>query len=214
MDLLGNSAIASLLGLSSGSSSGSGAQGSSGAGSGSSPGFLESAADWVVGENGGEAWGDIWDCVTGAEPWAGGPTGGFMPQNLADDMAAVGGMVPADAGDNGMHAWHAGSNAMLAEKLGILGAPLILAGGLFHETPLDWASWNAEEDFQGPVNHAIDSGTDIISNIVGMGIGYFDPSDDAIQHAIDVGNKIPGPGDPDPAFGGTGPYNGNPSDAW
>lgn len=220
MDLVGNSGLTSFLGLSSGSSSGGQSGGTSDSGGGGSSsssgedrGILGSAVDWVVGENGGEMWGDIWDCVTGEQEWAGGPTGGFMPQSLADEMNNVRDMVPDNAHENGMHAWHAGSNAMLAEKLGILGAPLILAGGLFHETPLDWESWKAEEEWQGTVNHQIDSAMDIVSNVVGMGIGYFG-GDDAVQTAIDVGNHIPGPGDPDPAFGGAGGYQGNPSDAW
>lgn len=174
-------------------------------------GLLDAAADWVFGENGGEAWGDILDCVTGEEEWASGPTGGFMPQSLADEMDAVRQIVPEDAADNGMHAWHAGTNAMLADKLGIVGAPLILAGGLFHETPMDWNSWQAEEEFQGPVNHAIDSAMDIVSNVVGMGYGYLDPSDEAVQHAVDAGNEVPGPGDPDPAFGGDGAYQRRPA---
>ncbi len=206
--LLGNAALTSLLGLSSTSSSGAASGTSSGGssnptpapGSGSSGGFLDSTIDWMLGDNGGEAWGDIWDCITGDQPWAPGPTGGFMPQSIADEMAHVGSMVPADAGDNGMHAWHAGTNAMLAEKLGVVGAPLIFAGGLFHETPLDWDSWWAEEEYQGTINHGIDSAMDIVANVV--------------ENAIETGNAIPGPGDPDPAFGGGGPYKGNPSDAW
>ncbi len=158
--------------------------------------------------------GDILDCARGKEEWATGPTGGFMPQSLADGMNDVREQVPADAADNGMHAWHAGSNAMLAEKLGIVGAPLIFAGGLYHESPLDWGSFTAEEEFQGAVNHAADSSMDIVSNVTGMGIGYFDNSGNAVKNAIEVGNKIPGPGDPDPAFGGGGAYQGHPSKAW
>ncbi|MFH1467130.1 MAG: DUF4157 domain-containing protein [Pseudomonadota bacterium] len=173
------------------------------------------AVDWTIGENGGEAWGDIWDGVTGAAPLVPGPTGGVLPQSLADEMWQVNGMVPSDAAENGMHAWHAGTNAMLAEKLGIVGAPLIFLGGLYHESPLDRESFKAEQDWQGTVNHLLDSTTDIVANTLGMGIGYLDPSDDAVQHAITVGNEIPGPGDPDPAFGGPGGgYGGHPSAAW
>jgi len=176
--------------------------------------MLGSAVDWLIGENGGEMWGDIWDCVTGQEEFVDGPTGGFMPQSMADEMSNVRDMVPENAGDNGMHAWHAGTNAMLAEELGVVGAPLIFLGGLFHETPLDKESFDAEREWQGPVNHTIDSVMDIVSNVVGMGIGYLDPTDNAVEHAIAVGNHIPGPGDPDPEFGGDGRYAGNPLDAW
>lgn len=70
-----------------------------------------------------------------------------------------------------MHAWHAESNAMRAQKLGIVGAPLIFASGLFHESPLDWESFKAEQEYQGTVNHVADSSMDIVANLVGMGIG-------------------------------------------
>lgn len=205
----GDSSAATSSVTSSGSlSTGSGSAGTASTGSGG--GVL----DWIIGENGGAAWGEIWDCITGDEQLVPGPTGGLLPPSLADEMNVVRNMVPADAHENGMHAWHAGTNAMLAEKLGIVGAPLIFLGGLFHESPLDWASFQAEQECQGTVNHALDSTMDIVSNVVGMGMGYFDTSGNAVQNAIDVGNDIPGPGETDPAFNGGGCYDGNPSHAW
>ena len=123
-------------------------------------------------------------------------------------------MTPADAYKNGMHAWHAGSNAYLAREFGIVGAPLIFLGGAFHESPLDWKSFMAEQDFQGTVNHFLDSFTDMIANSFGMWLQYKYPSPHTVGGAIYLGNYIPGPGDPDPTFGGGGAYNGDPTKAW
>jgi hypothetical protein len=141
--------------------------------------------DLIVGQDGGAAWRSAI-----SEPWVTVTGGSKLPQRLADGLLAVRLAIPSDASANGMHAWHAGSNAYLAQQLGLVGAPLIVLGGLFHESPLDWNSFMAEQEFQGTVNHALDSAADLIANF------------------------IPGPGEPDPAFGGTGPYRGNPLDAW
>lgn len=122
--------------------------------------------------------------------------------------------VPSNASANGMHAWHAGSNAYLANQLGIVGAPLIFVGGVVHETPLDWKSFWAEQRFQGTVNHFLDSSMDIVANVFGMAVGYGMHGNTGVRLAIQWGNYIPGPGEPDPAFGGGGHYRGNPSDAW
>jgi hypothetical protein len=114
-----------------------------------------------------------------------------------------------------MHAWHAGSNAALAKALGLLGAPLILLGGILHETPLDYQSFVTEHRFQGTLNHALDSLTDIGANVFGMGVGYIVPRGTAaIEAAVRFGNYIPGPGEPDPRFGGRGAYTGDPTLAW
>jgi len=143
-----------------------------------------------------------------------GPTGGRLPLSTAEGLLAVARTIPADAAANGMHAWHAGSNAYLAEEYGFVAAPLIVLGGLFHESPLDWGSFVAEQKFQGTVNHALDSVTDVIANVYGLVVGYVVPGDGAVHVATRHGNYIPGPGEPDPAFGGGGPYRGNPIDAW
>jgi hypothetical protein len=107
-----------------------------------------------------------------SEPWVNGPTGGRLPLSLAQGMLDVHRNIPADAFKNGMHAWHAGSNAYLAQELGLIGAPLISLGGWFHESPLDWGSFWAEQKFQGTVNHYLDSMTDIWANHFGMLMGY------------------------------------------
>ncbi len=93
----------------------------------------------------------------------------------------------------------------------MVGAPLILLGGIYHESPLDWESFKGEQHWQGTVNHVLDSVTDIGANVFGLGMGYLGGG---VDRATRWGNYIPGPGEPDPAFGGGGPYNGNPLDAW
>lgn len=161
----------------------------------------------------GKDYGATWRAML-TEKWVDGPTGGKLPQSLADGLRGVGGNVPGNAAANGMHAWHAGSNAHLANRLGLIGAPFIILGGIFHESPLDWSSFCAEQRYQGTVNHALDSATDIVANIFGLGVGYLMGSQ-GIDAAIKWGNYIPGPGEPDPAFGGVGgPYKGKPSAAW
>ncbi len=57
----------------------------------------------------------------------------------------------------------------------------------------------------------MDSLTDIGANLFGITVGYMGGS---VDFAVRWGNYIPGPGETDPTFGGGGPYNGNPSDAW
>jgi len=121
-------------------------------------------------------------------------------------------MVPKSGGQNGWHAWHAGSNAYLAEQLGVVGAIPIFLGGVYHETPLDRKSFWEEQRDQGTVNHVLDSVGDIYANMLGMTIGYLDPTGNAIQHAIQAGDYIPGP--TDPWMGGGARYTGDPTDAW
>jgi hypothetical protein len=162
--------------------------------------------DWVVGRDSGAAWRSAF-----TDSWVRGPTGGVLPERLANGLRDVGRSVPSNAAANGMHAWHAGSNAFLAEELGVVGAPLILLGGIYHESPLDWESFKGEQHWQGTVNHVLDSVTDIGANVFGLGMGYLGGG---VDRATRWGNYIPGPGEPDPAFGGGGPYNGNPLDAW
>jgi hypothetical protein len=170
---------------------------------------LKGVVGFLIGENFGEAWRSFFSS------WAEGPTGGFMPTGIAAILRSVRSMIPGNSAANGMHAWHAGSNAALAKALGLVGAPLILVAGILHETPLDFASFKGEQSFQGTINHALDSLTDIGANVFGMASGYLIPrSHAAVSFAIDVGNLIPGPGEPDPTFGGHGAYTGNPSTAW
>jgi RHS repeat-associated protein len=179
--------------------------------------------DRVIGENFGAAWRSML-----TEKWVNGPTGGKLPESLANGMMDVVRSAPADAAANGMHAWHAGSNAYLAGKLGLIGAPALIAGGLFHESPMDWRSFMAEQSGvpdpatgvrqggQGTVNHILDSTMDIVANVFGMVSGYANPG--FVNFAVKWGNYIPGPGDPDPTMpgggGGTHQYTGDPRAAW
>ncbi|MBI3218340.1 MAG: hypothetical protein HYZ44_02405 [Bacteroidetes bacterium] len=149
------------------------------------------------------------------EKWVSGTTGGFLPKSLKDELDDAGNMAPGDAGKNGMHAWHAGTNAALTHRLGPVGAIFVFVGGLFHESPLDWGSFKAEQNFQGTINHILDSSTDIIANAFGMGMGFLLPKKVALNVSVKLGNQIPGPGDPDPAFGGNGKYKmWHPWKAW
>lgn len=116
--------------------------------------------------------------------------------------------------DNGMHAWHSGSNAALSNKLGPVGAVFVWLLGIYHETPFDKKSFQDEQIAQGTINHIIDSFTDIIANTFGMTIGLILPKKPAKWLSLRVGNLIPGPGDPDPNGTGGGGYTGNPTDAW
>tara|TARA_B100001121_G_scaffold6250_1_gene5337 strand:- start:804 stop:1790 length:987 start_codon:yes stop_codon:yes gene_type:complete len=153
------------------------------------------------------------------QKWRPGATGGILPESLATDLEDVNRKVwdPSfidHPEKNGMHAWHAGSNARLANKLGPVGSILAFIGGLYHESPFDKFSFKAEQRAQGTVNHIIDSFTDIIANIVGIATGLLLPQKWATNVGIKIGNQIPGPGDPDPTGAGTGGYKGNPGDAW
>lgn len=183
--------------------SGFAGQGDPGGGGGQSA--LQRITDLVIGANSGAAW-----RAAVTEPWVEGPTGGFLPQSLAKGLLNVRGMIPANAAANGFHAWHAGSNAYLAQQLGLVGQPLIVLGGIFHETPLDWNSFKDEQRTQGTVNHVLDSATDIIANFVGMPMGYAQPGPAGIQAAIYYGNQVPGPTD----HGKDYSYQGDPSEAW
>ena len=172
---------------------------------------VEVPIEWCIGENYGEFWRrDIWGL------WSQGPTGGYMPKSIREGMLGVRQNLPNSAPNNGMHAWHAGSNAYLVHELGVIGVPLILVGGLVHEMPLDYRSFCDEENNQGSINHALDSITDIVANVLGVSLGSLgiDP-----RTAAEIGDWIPGPGEPDPAFnhGKVVPnyqQTGNPSGAW
>ncbi len=155
------------------------------------------------------------------EPWVPGATGGILPQSLAGEIDDVNKQVwdgsllgESNPADNGMHAWHAGTNAALTAKLGPIGAIFVFIGGLFHESPFDKGSFSAEQAAQGTINHILDSVTDIVANAVGMVLGLIYPKEGAKQMGILIGNLIPGPGDPDPTGAGTGGYTGDPTDAW
>lgn len=105
------------------------------------------------------------------EKWKPGATGGRLPGSLSDIMDDVNtkvwsGYVDAPA-KNGMHSWHAGTNAALAQRLGPVGSLFVLLGGIYHETPFDKGSFKAEQAAQGTVNHILDSFSDIISNGIG-----------------------------------------------
>ncbi len=175
-------------------------------------GPVQTLVDWLIGQKTGAAWRDAL-----SQEWVSGPTGGLLPRNLANGMWDVvrrGQAIAPDMAANGMHAWHAGSNAYLVEQLGITGVPLIFVGGLFHESPLDWGSFMAEQNHQGTVNHLLDSMSDIVANTLGLGMGILLQENKSVETAIRYGNRVPGPGEPDPAFGGNGNYNGKPSTAW
>lgn len=152
-----------------------------------------------------------------------GTSGDFKgPKTLADDIdranTEMWHMLPAgsskDPAKNGMHAWHAGTNAALANRMGPVGSVLLWIGGLIHESPIDWQSFKAEQAAQGTVNHILDSLMDIVANTFGILLGLLLPKKWAVTSAIFLGNFIPGPGDPDPTGAGTGGYTGNPVDAW
>ena len=175
-------------------------------------GLIKGIIELIIGEDFGAAWGALF-----TDDWVEGQTGGFLPESWNEGIVAVQAAVPTDASENGMHAWHAGTNAYFAKKLGLVGAPLIILAGIFHETPLDWGSFSAEQFWQGSINHFFDSFTDLGANLFGLVIGYVVPGNSAVNYAIQLGNYIPGPGEPDPAFGGGGiPYaiEPDPSRAW
>lgn len=152
------------------------------------------------------------------------PTGLKMPESIARDMSITSRrtdeITDETAGRNGMHAWHASTNAILASRLGPVGALGLFIAGLVHESPIDWGSFQGEQTWQGTVNHILDSFMDIIANIFGILIGLLIPRRWSVYVAALLGNQIPGPGDPDPAFGGAGhkyhegPRAGDPRRAW
>jgi RHS repeat-associated protein len=165
----------------------------------------------IIGQNFGAAW---MNALFG--PWIPGPWTTMVPksvQGTLNDVRATTNQIAPDAKDNGMKAWHAGSNAALAQQFGLIAAPLIIALGLYHESPFDFGSFQAEQG-QGSVNHLLDSIGDIGANVFGLGIGYALPRGTAISAAIFLGNYIPGPGDNALDMGGTGTYAGHPSAAW
>jgi len=153
------------------------------------------------------------------EKWEHGPTGGMVPKSLKKVMEDVRSLEPPFTAPNawwknGMHGWHAGTNAAITNRLGPVMAPLIWVAGLYHESPADWESFKAEQAHQGTVNHVLDSLTDIVANTFGILVGLLLPRKIASSVAARAGNYIPGPGEPDPAFGLGHDYTGNPADAW
>ena len=132
------------------------------------------------------------------DDWVEWPSGGRVPRSIADGMMEVRRKSPKDDFENGMHAWHAGTNAYLARDFGILGIGPIILAGIYHETPLDHQSFTEEQQFQGTLAHVVDSVTDIGANIVGLSVGLLDVTDRAVDHAIAIGRVIPGPADKDP----------------
>jgi RHS repeat-associated protein len=174
------------------------------------------ALEWIIGDNYGQAWGEFFGgrsatTMTGDKFWK-------VPESLSIGIRDVFKQVKTDAPDaaaNGMHAWHAGSNAMAVEKLGILGIPALLIYGIGHETPADWRAFKTEYNNQGAVNQFLDSTTDIVANVFGMALGVFLPDSISVKAGIKLGNYIPGPGDPAREVGGEHkPYTGDPTDNW
>ena len=152
-----------------------------------------------------------------------GTTSARMPESYARDMTITyertWQVTEGTAARNGMHAWHASTNAISANRVGPFGVPFLILMGLYHESPLDAGSFKAEQANQGTVNHILDSLTDIIANIFGILIGLLIPRRWSVYVAALLGNQIPGPGDPDPTMVGhigTGEYNThkNPTRAW
>ncbi len=172
--------------------------------------------DWLIGTD----YGDAWRKILSFSNYVSGPTGGFMPIEIRQGMEKVQYDVwnkypYLHPQDNGMHAWHAATNTYLVKRLGVVGIPIIFIGGIYHESPLDWGSFWAEQEAQGTINHFLDSATDIVANIFGMTVGVLPlPEDVLVDFAMRAGDYIPGPGDPDPNGLGTGGYTGNPVDAW
>jgi hypothetical protein len=125
----------------------------------------------------------------------------------------------ADANLNGMHSWYAGSNAHLSTRLGPVGSIFLWLAGLYHQT-FDIESFKGEQYWQGTTNHILDSLTDIVSNTFGILVGMLLPRHLAVHAASWLGNYIPGPGEPDVAFGGArmpyghGPRANDPHRAW
>jgi len=154
------------------------------------------------------------DFFTGKPKDTGGlPTQGNLPPTLSKELVDIQTKVwdeHPDAATNGMHAWHAGTNAALANKLGPFGSIGVFLGGLWHESPLDAVSFRGEQNAQGTVNHIADSFMDIVANGFGIGVGLLLPRRWAINVSVRVGNQIPGPGDPDPTGHGGGLYRDNP----
>ena len=152
------------------------------------------------------------------------PTSLRLPESMARDLGIthrrVDQITEGTAGRNGMHSWHASTNAIVANRVGPIGAPFLFIAGLVHESPIDWGSFQAEQEWQGTVNHILDSFMDIISNIFGILLGLLIPRRWSVFVAAFLGNQIPGPGDPDPAFGGAGfrynegPRANDPTRAW
>jgi RHS repeat-associated protein len=151
-----------------------------------------------------------------SEKWTGRirTSGIHLPPTLAADITHAEEFVPDDAAENGMHSWHAATNAVVTSRLGPVAAPFLWIAGLIHESPIDWPSFQAEQTNQGTVNHILDSLMDIVSNTFGIILGLLLPRRLAGPAAGFLGNYIPGPSDSDPAIGGTGGYKGNPADAW
>jgi RHS repeat-associated protein len=140
-----------------------------------------------------------------------------MPRRMARDIKEASDVqesLAPDAWKNGMHAWHAATNAHIVNRLGPVGAPFLWIAGFIHESPIDWGSFKSEQAAQGTVNHILDSSTDLVANTWGILLGLVLPRKIAVQAAAKTGNYIPGPGDPDPAGLGLGGYTGNPADAW
>jgi hypothetical protein len=160
---------------------------------------------------------ESWEKSPGnATGFAGDPTTVLkMPLSLQQDVRDAAGRIPDNAFKNGMHAWHAATNAAVAHRAGPVGSMLLVVAGVIHESPIDWGSFMAEQQSQGTLNHILDSLMDIVANIFGILVGLLLPRSWAIEVAAVLGNHIPGPGDPNPrGIAGAAGYTGKPSQAW
>jgi RHS repeat-associated protein len=162
--------------------------------------------EFMIGENWGAAYRDMFMYMPKDSK-----TGPPVPANVASAIDMAFAASPPDAYRNGYHAWHAGSNARLTQMFGVVAAPVILLGGVFHETLSD-PSYIGEIERQGIVNARLDSMGDIVANSLGIAIGTFDRSPNGVTRAIQLGNRIPGP--IDPQLQGGRRYTGNPLAAW
>jgi RHS repeat-associated protein len=147
---------------------------------------------------------------------AGDPTTSLpLPQSYQQDVRDAAARIPDSAPANGMHAWHAATNAAISHRVGPVGVIPLLIAGVVHESPIDWGSFMAEQESQGTINHILDSFMDIIANIFGALLGLLLPRKWAIELGAVLGNHIPGPGDPNPrGLPGVHGYAGKPSRAW
>ena len=170
-----------------------------------------------IGDNFGQAWQTgIRD--TFARNWRGlENSSGYFPASWADALETV--PKSPDGDKNGWHTWHGASNAWFARSLGILGAPIILAAGVIHESPLDWhAFYEVEYKNQGATNQFLDSSMDIVANLFGATVGHSMlmrnvPTDELVADVAQWANYFPGPDDHDRNKGAP-PYTGDPRDAW
>jgi hypothetical protein len=166
-------------------------------------GLVLGVLDFAIGEDFARGW-----TLALSGPLEKGVSSGRVPNGVRGKLEVVRDRSPKDLNTNGAKSWHAGSNAKLAQTLGVIGAPLILAWGIGHET-VDIEGIKKEWHWQGPRNLVLDSLGDILANALGLSIGYLlsGTTFDEVEVAMWASNIIPGPEDPDPDVNGDGvPY--------